>query len=86
MAESMALDFLNNRDVGPILAILLISALFIVYYNGEARRVRLLSFKYVSKMADFFSLSSSNIYHQLGATCPFYHGLMRTDINFASRT
>jgi len=82
----MALDFFNNRDVGPILGIFLISALFVAYYNGETRRVHVLSFEYVSEMADLFQLSSSNIYHQLGATCPFYHGLMRTDINFVSRT
>jgi len=53
----MALDdLLNSQDIGPILGILLISALFVTYYNGETRRVRVLSFEYVSEMADLFQL------------------------------
>jgi len=51
----MALDdLLNSQDIGPILAILLISALFVAYYNGETRRVRVLSFEFVSEIADLF--------------------------------
>jgi len=35
--------FLESQDVVPILGILLISGLFLAYYNGETRRVRVLS-------------------------------------------
>jgi len=48
----MALDFLESQDVVPILGILLVSGLFLAYYNGETRRVRVLSFEYVTEMAD----------------------------------
>jgi len=43
LSRIMALDFLESQDVVPILGILLISGLFLAYYNGETRRVCVLS-------------------------------------------